>query len=145
MILGGDEKVVNQRKIGKATGTVTAGSGRVRVALVAGAIGASLVSVNFAAAQPLVIPGAHLQILAQDSGDDDKEVPPAEVEKYINVYKAMQKDRGLSVDQAAQKQGMTVAEFRSIEGKIERDDALREHVRKALRPAGTAGSGDDSD
>jgi hypothetical protein len=145
MVIGGDEKVVHQRKVGKAIGPPTAGSGLVRTALMAGVIGAWLVPARFAAAQAQAAPGAHPQILAQDAGDDDKEVPPTDVEKYIKVYKAMQKDRGLSVDQAAQKEGLTVAQFRTIEGKIERDDALREHVRKALRPASAASAGDESD
>lgn len=67
--------------------------------------------------------------------DDDKEIPPAQVDKYVQVYQAMQKDHNLTVEQAASKQGMTVAQFRSLEGKIERDDTLRERVRTALRKA----------
>src|SRR4029077_18665301 len=67
--------------------------------------------------------------------DDDKDVPPAQVDKYVSVYLSMQKDHGLTVEQAASKQGMTVTQFRSLEGKIERDDTLRERVRTALRKA----------
>ena len=67
--------------------------------------------------------------------DDDKDVPPGQVDKYVSVYRSMQKDHGLTVEQAASKQGMTVAQFRSLEGKIERDDTLRERVRTALRKA----------
>jgi hypothetical protein len=74
--------------------------------------------------------------------DDDKEVPPAQVDKYINVYQSMQKDHNLTVEQAASKQGMTVAQFRSLEGKIERDDTLRERVRTALRKAANPGATD---
>ncbi len=73
--------------------------------------------------------------LTEDTGDDDSsEVPPAQVDKYVAVYKAMQRDHSLTVEEAASKQGMTVAAFRSLEAKIERDDVLRERVRKALRP-----------
>jgi hypothetical protein len=69
-----------------------------------------------------------------DAGDeDDKDVPTSQVDKYINVYEAMQKDHNLTVEQAASKQGLTVAQFRSLENKIENDDTLRERVRKALR------------
>ncbi len=64
---------------------------------------------------------------------DDKDVPTSQVDKYISVYESMQKDHNLTVEQATSKQGLTVAQFRSIEGKIERDDTLRERVRKALR------------
>ena len=67
--------------------------------------------------------------------DDDKDIPPAQVDKYVSVYRSMQKDHGLTVEQAASKQGMTVTQFRSLEGKIERDDTLRERVRTALRKA----------
>jgi hypothetical protein len=71
-----------------------------------------------------------------DSGDDDdKDIPPAQVDKYINVNLAMQKNHSLTVEQAASQQGMTVAQFRTLEGKIERDDTLRERVRTALRKA----------
>jgi hypothetical protein len=71
-----------------------------------------------------------------DSDDDeDKDVPPAQVDKYVNVYQSMQKNHGLTVEQATAKQGMTVAQFRSLEEKIERDDTLRERVRTALRKA----------
>ncbi len=69
------------------------------------------------------------------SSDDDKDVPPKMVEKYTNAYKAMQKDHNMTADQAAAAQGLTIAQFRSIEGRIERDDTLRERVRKALRGA----------
>jgi hypothetical protein len=71
----------------------------------------------------------------RDPDDDDKDVPPAQVDKYVNVYQSMQKNHGLTVEQAASKQGMTVAQFRSLEEKIERDDTLRERVRTALRKA----------
>ena len=67
--------------------------------------------------------------------DDDKDIPPAQVDKYINVNLAMQKNHSLTVEQAASQQGMTVTQFRSLEGKIERDDTLRERVRTALRKA----------
>jgi hypothetical protein len=70
-----------------------------------------------------------------DADDEDKDIPPAQVDKYININLAMQKDHGLTVEQAASKQGMTVAQFRSLEGRIERDDTLRERVRTALRKA----------
>ena len=70
-----------------------------------------------------------------DADEDDKDVPTSQVDKYINVYESMQKDHNLTVEQAASKQGLTVAQFRSLENKIENDDALRERVRKALRQA----------
>ena len=51
------------------------------------------------------------------------------------VIRRRPEDHGLTVEQAASKQGMTVTQFRSLEDKIERDDTLRERVRTALRKA----------
>ncbi len=83
--------------------------------------------------------------VAQDApDDDDKEVPPSQVEKYIGAYKLMQQDHNLTADQAASKQGLTIAQFRSLEARIERDDVLRERVRKALRNA-TPGAKESAD
>ncbi|HYL58293.1 MAG TPA: hypothetical protein VEU51_05440 [Candidatus Acidoferrales bacterium] len=79
------------------------------------------------------------------TSDDDKEVPNSQVEKYINAYKAMQKDHSMTAEQAASKQGLTIAQFRSLEGRIERDDTLRERVRKALRTANNPAAKDNSD
>ncbi len=75
----------------------------------------------------------HLRLAQADSlSDDQSEVPPQQVEKYIAIYKATQANHSLTVEQAAAQQGLTVPEFRTLEGKIERDDALRARVRKAL-------------
>ena len=85
--------------------------------------------------------------LAQDDSDeeDDKDVPTSQVDKYISVYESMQKDHNLTVEQAASKQGLTVAQFRDLEGKIEANDTLRERVRKALRHAANPNAPDSSD
>lgn len=84
-----------------------------------------------------VLPGvAYLrgpeQEAQQEQPSDDAELPPDKVEKYINVYKAMQRDHGLTVEQAASFQGLTLEAFREIESKVERDDLVRERVRQAL-------------
>jgi len=80
------------------------------------------------AAEPATAPAP-----PEETDEDDKDVPTNQVDKYISVYESMQKDHNLTVEQATSKQGLTVAQFRGIEGKIERDDTLRERVRKALR------------
>jgi len=67
-------------------------------------------------------------------GDDEREVTPTQLEKYVSVYRAMQQDRSLNVDQAAQNAGFTLTQFRDLEARIERNDALRERARRALRP-----------
>ena len=79
------------------------------------------------------------------AADDDKDVPTSQVDKYINVYEAMQKDHNLTVEQAASKEGLTVAQFRQLENKIESDDTLRERVRKALRHVANPKQKDSSD
>ena len=81
------------------------------------------------AAEPATAPAPP----SETDEEDDKDVPTSQVDKYISVYESMQKDHNLTVEQATSKQGLTVAQFREIEGKIERDDTLRERVRKALR------------
>lgn len=65
---------------------------------------------------------------------EDTDVPPPEVDKYIKVYQAMQHNRNLTVEQAAAQQGLSVTAFRSLENRIQRNDALREHVRDSLKP-----------
>jgi hypothetical protein len=82
---------------------------------------------------------------ADDSDQDDKDVPTSQVDKYISVYESMQKDHNLTVDQATSKEGLTVAQFRALENKIEADDTLRERVRKALRHAANPNEKDTSD
>src|SRR5208282_4847822 len=77
-----------------------------------------------------------------ESSPDDTDVPPQEVDKYIKVYKAMQQNHSLTVEQAAAQQGLSVADFRSLEDRIQRNDALLAHVRESLRPQASASPGD---
>lgn len=67
-------------------------------------------------------------VLAQAS----EHVSAAQIDKYIAVYKAMQRNRRITVKQAAAAQGLTLPAFREIEGRIERDSAARDEVRRAL-------------
>ena len=77
---------------------------------------------------------AAAQLVQEEGAGDDTDVPPQDVDKYIRVYQAMQHNRNLTVEQAAAAQGFSVPAFRSLEDRIERNDALREHVRDALKP-----------
>jgi hypothetical protein len=72
--------------------------------------------------------------VAQDDDDESPadEVSPSQLDSYVKVYQAMQSDRSMTVDTAAAQQHMTVAQFRDIEAKIERDGVLRERVRREL-------------
>jgi len=91
--------------------------------------GLSLRSLQLLGAAHLRAPEQEAQ---EDQGSDDTELPPDQVEKYINVYRAMQRDHSLDIEHAASRQGLTVQAFREIESKVERDDLVREHVRQAL-------------
>lgn len=126
-------------KINQIFAGTTAGAATAVIAIICGAIAiAQAAPAGSAVAQhprpALRLAADHAAPVAQDeANEDDKDVPTSQVDKYINVYQAMQKDHGLTVEQAASKQGLTVAQFRDLEGKIERNDTLRERVRKALR------------
>ncbi len=74
-------------------------------------------------------------IVQGESAADETEVPPKQMNKYIAAYIAMQKDRSLTAEQAASRQGLTLREFREIEGRVERNELLRERVRDALSEA----------
>jgi hypothetical protein len=83
----------------------------------------------------LLISARTLDVVQDERGADDAEVPPAQVEKYVAVYKSMQRDKTLTVDQAASKQGMTLQEFRSLENRMQRDDSALQHARDELQSA----------
>jgi len=62
----------------------------------------------------------------------DEQVSPDEIKKYVAVYIAMQRDHTLTVERAAAGQGLTVAAFRELEGRIEHDESARDQARQAL-------------
>jgi hypothetical protein len=82
-----------------------------------------------------------LEITQDDRAADDTDVPPAQVEKYVAVYRSMQRDKTLTADQAAAKQGMTLQEFRSLENRVQRDDSALQHARDELQSAAKASPG----
>lgn len=75
---------------------------------------------------------------ADSANDEEREVTPSQLERYVSVYRAMQKDRSLTVEQAAKNAGFSLAQFRDLESRVERNDPLRERARRALRPQNTA-------
>jgi hypothetical protein len=123
--------------------------GVIGTAAIAGgkALGASIQSdqIIYAGSQPLAYPApqqfrqsAATQLVQDDTGDsadsdEDKEVPADQLQKYINVYKMMQRDHNLTVEQATAKEGISVDAFRTLEAEIERDDTMHERVLKALK------------
>jgi hypothetical protein len=73
--------------------------------------------------------------LAQDDGGDaatDNGASPEQIEKYVAVYRAMQHNHSMTVEQAAAAQGMTVSAFRQLEQRIANDDFSRNAARRAL-------------
>jgi hypothetical protein len=67
-----------------------------------------------------------------DDATSDKNVSPEQIQKYVAVYRAMQRDHSLSVEQAAAAQGLSVSAFRELEQRIESDDLARDDARAAL-------------
>ncbi|HZO82057.1 MAG TPA: hypothetical protein VFB33_10230 [Candidatus Binataceae bacterium] len=78
-----------------------------------------------AAARRALAPSA---VLAQN----DQDVSSADIEKYVAVYRAMQHNHSLDVEQAAAAQGLKLHAFRELEERIERNDAAREQARREL-------------
>jgi hypothetical protein len=74
-------------------------------------------------------------VVGQNEDADENEVSTDEVEKYVSVYKAMQRNRSLTVDQAAAAQGLTIEQFRQLENRVQRDDAALQQARDELQAA----------
>jgi hypothetical protein len=78
------------------------------------------------------------QLVQEDDDNDaegstaDKGVAPAQIEKYVAVYRAMQRDHNLTIEKAVAAQGLTVHDFRDLESRIESDDLARDDARNAL-------------
>lgn len=85
-----------------------------------------------------------LEVIRFVQGDDEdggepppnKGASPDEIEKYVAVYRAMQRDHSLTVERAAGAQGFTVSAFRDLEQRIESDDLARDDARRALAEPG---------
>jgi hypothetical protein len=60
------------------------------------------------------------------------EVTPAELQLYIDVYTAMQADHDLTLDQVLATKNVSLAEFRSVERRVQQQDRLVHKVREAL-------------
>jgi hypothetical protein len=80
-------------------------------------------------------PPTHAEVLGQKTDADENEVSTEEVEKYVSVYKAMQRNRSLTVDQAAAAKGLTLEQFRHLEDRVQRDDAALQQARDELQAA----------
>ena len=76
-----------------------------------------------------------LPALGQNNEVGEHEVSTDEVNKYVSVYKAMQRNRSLTVDQAAAAQGLTLEQFRQLENRVEHDDTALQQARDELQAA----------
>jgi hypothetical protein len=102
------------------------------ILLVAAVAGYSFARLRNAANTQAVTTIRSLNLTQDEDQGESNDVSPAQVEQYIKVYAAMQRDRTLTVDQATAQQHLTVDQFRDIEARIERDGVLRERVRREL-------------
>ena len=119
-----------------------AAAGAALIALAGRGVGASAQGLPaFLTAHAIRIAAPHrFRRWAQDADDSGAgSVAPEDVEKYVAVYKAMQRDRSLSVQRAAARQGLTLDQFRALETRIEHDDAARERARQELQSAAAKG------
>ncbi len=60
------------------------------------------------------------------------DVTPAELQLYIDVYTAMQADHDLTLDQVLATKNVTLADFRSVERRVQEQERLVQKVRAAL-------------
>ncbi len=98
--------------------------------LVGAAFGAA-VAIGISVFGGMGSPDAAIQ--AQETPEvDDTRVTEAELDLYIEVYRAMQVDRSLKIDQALADRDLTLAEFRSIERRVQEQARLIKRVREAL-------------
>jgi hypothetical protein len=75
------------------------------------------------------------RLTAQNGGTGVDEVSADDLERYVSVYKAMQRDRSLTIDQAVKFQGLTVKQFRDLENRVQRDDVALDQARSELQAA----------
>jgi hypothetical protein len=93
--------------------------------------------------------------------EDDRRVSDEELEVYIDVYRTMQSDHGLTIEDVTGEKNLTLEEFRSLERRVQNNSAYVERVREALLehvqrnsrfseparptpPAASSGQGEDS-
>lgn len=72
-------------------------------------------------------------IQAQETEEtEEPRVTEQELELYIDVYRSMQADRSLTIDDAVARRDVTVADFRAIERRVQLQERLIKRVREAL-------------
>jgi len=71
---------------------------------------------------------------AQESDDDHDQqgVTEAEIELYIDVYSAMQKDHDITIESAIAPHNVSLEQFRDVERRVQKDQRMVDRVREAL-------------
>ena len=80
-------------------------------------IGGRQISTSAACAATAAEPATAPAPPEETDEEDDKDVPTNQVDKYISVYESMQKDHGLTVEQATSKQGLRLPSSGKSKGK----------------------------
>jgi hypothetical protein len=111
--------------IATATGLITLIAGLICIPVAANAASDSQRELSAAAGK----------VVQDEDQGDETDVSTADIDKYVAVYKAMQRDRTMTAEQAAIGQGMTLKSFRDLENRIEGDESAREQAREKLRAA----------
>lgn len=100
--------------------------------LASGAIGLT-VGMNYGRPDDQMVP--HLVDVTDNSaipGAEEATVSETQLQLYIDVYKAMQTDHGLEIEQAIAGRNISLDEFRRLERQIQSKTPLVEKVRTAL-------------
>lgn len=73
-------------------------------------------------------------IMVQEAEEvvEEPAITEEELALYIEVYRSMQEDRSLKIEDAVQAKGTTVAEFRGIERRVQTQERLIKRVRESL-------------
>jgi hypothetical protein len=77
--------------------------------------------------------GQHAQ--SNTEAEEEEETPgvtESELELYIEVYKAMQSNHALTIEEALKSHGLSLETFRNTERRIQKEQRYVERVRKAL-------------
>ena len=70
---------------------------------------------------------------AQEAGESVvDQVTQSELDLYIDVYSAMQADHDLTLDVVLVQKGVPLAQFRSVERRVQKQERLVRKVREAL-------------
>jgi gas vesicle protein len=79
---------------------------------------------------------------AEEDEDSSSGVKETEVELYIAVYKAMQANHQLTIEEALKPHNTSLEQFRSIERRVQKQQRLVDRVREELVAASRQDAGE---